>query len=210
MDHNGLSLREFANVLASKAPVPGGGGACALVGALGCALGNMVGSLTVGKKKYADVEEEMQDLIKRARALREEFLDLVEADARAFAPLSRAYSLPKTTPEEQAEKDRVMEKALNEACLVPLRVMEKVCDCLDLVKVFAEKGSAIAISDAGVAAAFCRSALSGAQLNVLINTRMMKDRGRAQQYEKQAREYLERGLPLADAVYDQVRERLAQ
>ena len=97
---------EFVEVLASKAPVPGGGGASALVAAVGTALGNMVGSLTVGKKKYADVEEEMYQLKEKATALQKEFLHLVERDAEVFEPLSKAYGMPRETEEEKAEKAR--------------------------------------------------------------------------------------------------------
>ena len=100
---------EFVEVLASKAPVPGGGGASALVGAVGTALGNMVGSLTVGKKKYADVEDEMYELKAKCDQLQKDFLRLIERDAEVFEPLSKAYGMPKETEEEKAEKARVME-----------------------------------------------------------------------------------------------------
>ena len=100
---------EFVEVLSSKAPVPGGGGASALVGAVGTALGNMVGSLTVGKKKYADVEDEMWELKKKCDQLQKDFLHLIERDAEVFEPLSKAYGMPRETEEEKAEKARVME-----------------------------------------------------------------------------------------------------
>ena len=103
---------EFVEVLASKAPVPGGGGASALVGAVGTALGNMVGSLTVGKKKYADVEDEMWELKAKCDQLQKDFLRLIERDAEVFEPLSKAYGMPKETEEEKAEKARVMESVL--------------------------------------------------------------------------------------------------
>ena len=114
MGFTGNTCREFVEVLATKAPVPGGGGASALTGAIGTALGNMVGSLTVGKKKYADVEEDIIALQEKSDALQEELLNLVEKDAEVFEPLSKAYGLPKDTPEQQAEKDAVMEKCLND------------------------------------------------------------------------------------------------
>ena len=119
------SCEEFVDVLASKAPVPGGGGASALVGAIGMALGNMVGSLTVGKKKYADVEEEMWELKGKADALQKELLALIERDAEVFEPLSKAYGMPRETEEEKAEKARVMEIVLKDACSVPMEIMEK-------------------------------------------------------------------------------------
>ena len=149
-----LSCEKFVEELASKAPVPGGGGASALVGAVGAALGNMVGSLTVGKKKYADVQEDILALKARTDKLQAEFLALVERDAEVFEPLSRAYGLPKDTPEQQAEKTRVMEAALKEACAVPLHIMEKCGEAIELHREFAAKGTALAISDVGVGVIF--------------------------------------------------------
>ena len=170
---------EFVEVLASKAPVPGGGGASALVGAVGTALGNMVGSLTVGKKKYADVEDEMYELKAKCDQLQKDFLRLIERDAEVFEPLSKAYGMPKETEEEKAEKARVMEIVLKDACSVPMEIMEKCCEAIELIVEFGAKGSKLAISDAGVGAAFCKAALQGASLNVYINTKSMADRADA-------------------------------
>ena len=127
------SCKEFVEVLASKASVPGGGGASGLIGAVGIALGNMAGNLTVGKKKYADVEAEVIDLNERAQKLQQELLALVEEDAKVFEPLSKAYGMPKETPEQQEEKARVMEAALKEACLVPLQIMRKCCEAIEII-----------------------------------------------------------------------------
>ena len=199
---------EFVEVLASKAPVPGGGGASALVGAVGTALGNMVGSLTVGKKKYAQVEEEMWELKGRCERLQKEFLGLMERDAEVFEPLSRAYGMPRQTQEERDEKARVMEAALKEAALVPLEIMEKCCEALEIIRVFAEKGSAIAISDAGVAAAFVKAALEGASLNVYINTKSMADRDYARELDGRADAMLEAYGKTAEEVFTTVRNQL--
>ena len=159
------TCEEFVEVLASKAPVPGGGGASALVGAIGTALGNMVGSLTLGKKKYADVQDDIIALKAKADALQAELLGLVQKDAEMFEPLSKAYGLPKETEEEKAEKARVMEAALKDACSVPAEIMEKICEAIELHQEFAAKGTAIAISDVGVGVACCRAALLGASLH---------------------------------------------
>lgn len=199
---------EFVTVLASKAPVPGGGGASALVGAVGTALGNMVGSLTVGKKKYAAVEEEMQQLKAKADVLQRELLHLVERDAEVFEPLSKAYGMPKETEEEKAEKARVMEAALKEACSVPMEIMEKCCEAIDLLVEFAAKGSALAISDAGVGAAFCKAALEGASLNVYINTKSMADREYAESLNRKCDEMLEKYTKIAEDVFQSVLGRL--
>lgn len=207
MDFTKLSCEEFVSVLASKQPVPGGGGASALVGALGTALGNMVGSLTLGKKKYADVQEDILALKARADGLQRELLDLVRKDAEVFEPLSRAYGLPTATEKERAEKARVMEAALNTACQAPLAIMECCCRAIDLHREFAAKGTAIAISDVGVGTALCRAALQGASLNVFINTRSMKDRANAAAVEARANAMLKEYLPLADRIYEDVAAR---
>ena len=208
MGFSDKSCSEFVEVLATKAPVPGGGGASAMVGALATALGNMVGSLTVGKKKYAAVEEEMWALKDRCDRLQKDFLHLVERDAEVFEPLARAYSMPKNTEEEKAEKARVMEIVLRDACCVPMEIMEKCCDAIDIIAVFAEKGSVIAISDAGVGAAFAKAALKGASLNVYINTKSMADRALAEELNAKCDRMLEEYTGKADAIFDSVLGRL--
>ena len=194
---------EFVEVLSSKAPVPGGGGASALVGAVGTALGNMV-----GKKKYADVEEEMWELKKKCDQLQKDFLHLIERDAEVFEPLSKAYGMPRETEEEKAEKARVMEAALKEACSVPMEIMEKCCEAIELIVEFGAKGSRLAISDAGVGAAFCKAALKGASLNVYINTKSMTDRAYAEELNKKADAMLEKYTKIADETFDSVLGRL--
>ena len=208
MGFSDKSCSEFVEVLATKAPVPGGGGASAMVGALATALGNMVGSLTVGKKKYAAVEEEMWALKDRCDRLQKDFLHLVERDAEVFEPLARAYSMPKNTEEEKAEKARVMEIVLRDACSVPMEIMEKCCEAIDIIAVFAEKGSVIAISDAGVGAAFAKAALQGASLNVYINTKSMADRVLAAELNAKCDRMLEEYSGKADAIFVSVLGRL--
>jgi formiminotetrahydrofolate cyclodeaminase len=202
------SCAEFVRVLATKAPVPGGGGASALCGAIGTALGNMVGSLTVGKKRYAAVEPEIKAMQAKCDALQAELLALVEKDAEAFAPLAAAYGLPKDTPEQTAEKDRVMEAALKAACEVPLAIMQRCCEAVELMEGFAAKGSKIAVSDAGVGAALCRAALEGASLNVFINTKAMKDRAAAAAFDAKANALLGEFVPRAQATFDAVSAQL--
>lgn len=198
------SCREFVEVLSSKAPVPGGGGASALVGALGTALGNMVGQLTLGKKKYVDVEEDISILMEKASKLQEELLILVEKDAEVFEPLAKAYSMPKETEEEKAEKENVMAQVLRDAAEVPLEIMRKCCQVIELQGEFAEKGSRLAVSDAGVGVIFCKSALQGASLNVFINTKSMKDRELAEKIDREADEMLREYTMKADEIFASV------
>lgn len=197
-------INEFTEVLASKEAVPGGGGASALVGSIGMALGNMVGSLTIGKKKYADVEEDIQALMTEGENLRIELLSMMDKDAEAFAPLAKAYGIPKDDP----SRDEVMEKALDVACQAPMDIMRTVCKALDVIKEFAAKGSALAISDAGVGAVCCKAALQGASLNVFINTKSMKDRTKAEALEAEANAMLDKYCRLADEIYAVVVERI--
>ena len=202
------SCGQFLAELAGKAPTPGGGGASALVGAAGVALGNMVGSLTVGKKKYAAVEAGIQALNARAEALRGELEALVQADAEAFAPLAAAYGLPKDTPEQAAHKAAVLEKALDAACAVPLQIMEKCAEGITLAEEYAAKGSVMAVSDAGCAAVLCKAALQAASLNVFINTKLMADRSRADVLDAKADNLLNEFVPRADAVFASVMQKL--
>lgn len=201
MDMTTKSCREFVAVLASNEPAPGGGGAAALVGAIGTALGNMVGSLTVGKKKYADVEAEIIALQAKCDALQAELLDQVPADAEGFLPLAKAYGIPKDDP----TRDAVMEEATVIACRVPVRIMELCCEALDAIAVFAEKGSRLAVSDAGCGAVIVKSALQAASLNVFINTKTLKNRETAEEMNAKCLGMLEKYGKLADEIFETVK-----
>ena len=202
------TILSFIEKLSSKAPVPGGGGASALAGALCGALTHMVAALTVGKPKYAAVETEMQQLLAQTEAITNRFLSLMDEDAIAFEPLAQAYRLPKETDEQKSEKARVMEEALKSAVQPPLRIMETCADAVSLIALCAEKGSVVAVSDAGVAASLCRAALEGASLNVFINTQLMQDRAYAETLNARARNLLSNVSAAADAVYRNVAARL--
>ena len=195
---------EFVDALASKAAVPGGGGASALVGAIGMALGTMVGSLTVGKKKYADVEAEIIELMNKATSLQAELLRLVDADAEAFEPLSKAYGIPKDDPTREA----VMEEALRIATSVPIDIMRTCAKAIDIIEEFAEKGSALAISDAGVGAACTRAAIIGASFNVYINTKAMTDREYAGRINAESDVLLDKYVAKAGDIVAKVYEKV--
>lgn len=199
---------QFLAELASKAPTPGGGGTAALVGAAGVALCNMVGNLTTGKKKYAAVEEKIQALNAKAETLRKELEALVQEDAEAFAPLAAAYGLPKDTPEQAADKERVMETALTRAALVPIKIMQKCLEGITLAYSYAVDGSTMAISDAGCAAVLCKAALQAASLNVFVNTKSMTNREFATALEHTAEQLLDAGTSYADEAFHYVNEKL--
>jgi formiminotetrahydrofolate cyclodeaminase len=204
-----LSCEQFVEVLASAAPAPGGGGAAALVAAIGTALGNMVGSLTVGKAKYADVQDDIVILKAKADALQQDLLRLVALDAEVFEPLAAAYGLPKETEAQKAYKQEVMETCLAECVAVPLQIMERCGEAIDLHEQFAAKGTAIAISDVGCGVICCKAALQAASLNVFINTMSMQNRSYADEINERANGLLAIYGPKADAIFADVAGRFA-
>ncbi len=203
-----LSCREFVEALAAKQPYPGGGGAAALVAALGIALGDMVGSYTLGKKKYAYVEEAIVALKTRSAELEKELLFLVEEDARVFGPLAKAYGLPADTEEEKAAKAVVMEQCLKDAVAVPLQIMQLSCEAIDIIAEFADKGSQLMISDAGCGATVCKAALEAAALNVYVNTKLMQDREYAEKINYAADEMIFDSTMKAELIYKGVKNNL--
>ena len=196
------------DVLSSKEPVPGGGGASALAGALGNALGQMVANLTIGKKKYAQVEDEIKELAERMKGIQGQFTALADQDAKVFAPLAKCYSLPSGTEEEKAYKAEVMEARLLDASLVPMEIMEKASEMLEIMDILADKGSRMAVSDVGVGVQFIRTALLGAVMNVYINTKSMKNREKAEEMNEKAERLIKEGTEAADRIYQKVLEQL--
>lgn len=198
------NMQEFIKVLSSKAAVPGGGGACAYVAAAGMALGAMVANLTTGKKKYAQYQEEIEELLSKAEQLSKELMTYMDKDAESFEPLSKAYGLPKDTKEQQKYKEAVMEKALKEASLTPVALMEKILDALKILERLSVVGSRLAISDVGAGVQLCKAALNGASLNVFINTKLMKDTETAEELNTRTDALLIEGNELADRIYEEV------
>lgn len=195
------SCIDFLNKLSSKEPVPGGGGACAFVGALGISLGSMVGNLTMGKKKYQAVEEDIKELLIKSEEIKLELEKLVDKDAEAFFPLSQAYGLPKNTEEEKIERDKILQNALIGASEVPLNIAKCCGKAIDLLEEYYKKGTRIAISDVGVGAYFAKAALMGAKLNVLINTNLMKDEILKKSIETELNELVEKYSKKAEEIF---------
>lgn len=195
-----MKTTDFLDALSSSAPVPGGGGASAAAGAMGAALGMMVANLTAGKKKYADVEEEIIAIRRQLYDLQQRLVLLTDEDAKAFEPLSKAYGLPRSTPEEQKKKAEVMEAALYEASRPPLEMMETVLEVMRLLEILGEKGSRIAVSDVGVGISFCQATLEGASMNVFINTKSMKNRERAEEMNCRADAMIAEGTVIKERV----------
>ena len=198
-------MEEWLKALASDAPAPGGGGASALAGSCAAALGAMVANLTRGNKRYEDVRPEMTDLAERTEKISEHLFNLIEEDRLAFLPLAEAYRIPKDEP-GRAEK---LEAALRTAAGAPMDMLRTLSEIPPLLSVLFEKGSRLALSDVGCAAALCRGAAESAHLNILVNTGLMKDRGRADELEGEADRLLTDTVNACDYLYASVRDRLS-
>ena len=199
---------EFLDDLSSAAPFPGGGGAAALTGALAASLGLMVANLTVGKKKYADVEEEIIKLKDKLIGLRDRLVVLTDEDAICFEPLAKAYRLPKETKEERLEKERIMEDALRGACMVPFEIMETTLEVMKCLSIIGEKGSQMAVSDAGGGMVLAQAALEGAAFNIYINTKSMKNRVLAEELNDKAEKLISEGNTRKFFLYKKVLDKL--
>jgi formiminotetrahydrofolate cyclodeaminase len=203
-------VTNFLDELASSAPAPGGGSVAAVSGALGAALVSMVCNLTLGKKAYADVQEDISDLLAQSEALRQELTDLLEDDVAAYTGYSKAAKMPRDTDEEKAERAKVMEEALKVATDVPLRIAETAAKVMDLCMPAAEKGNKWAVSDAGVAVLMAEAALRSAALNVLINlgSFALKDEEFKANRRAKLESLLEGKGVMRDEIYDYVVSRL--
>ncbi|MDD2397177.1 MAG: cyclodeaminase/cyclohydrolase family protein [Tissierellia bacterium] len=199
-----LSCRDFANELASKKPVPGGGGAAAMVAALGAALNTMVANFSYGKKKFIDIKDKHEELIKRGEILRVKLIDLVDKDAEYFEPLSRAYVMPSNTEEEKALKNETLQRCLMDACSAPMETLEYSYDAILLHEEIIDISSKNIISDVGVGVQLLKAALNSAYLNVLINLNSMDDENYARRQKEKAEKLVDRGTKTADELYEKV------
>lgn len=200
MSMTDLSLRNFTEILSSKSAVPGGGGASALCASLAAALGGMVCALTSGKAKFAAVQPQLDELTERADKLREELLALIDGDAQAFEPLSRAYALPKDAP----DRDTVMEKCLADAAAAPMAILEKSCAVIALMEELSPICSRLAVSDVGTGAVLAWGAMYGAAMNVLVNTKLMKNRETAEKLNTRVNTLMGEYWQRADRVYETI------
>ena len=209
MKYNQKTIAEFVEDLSSKAPVPGGGGAAALIGALGVALGTMVCNLTFGKKKYAEHEARLHEIVTEAGQLQQALMAMIDEDAEHFLPLSQAYGMPQTTEVEKLERGRVLEQALKDACVVPARIVAVCRDALDLHAAIVDRGSRLVISDVGCGVQFLKAALICGELNVMVNLGMIKDAAFVAHIREEVRRQVEEGKAIADLVYSKVELALA-
>jgi len=196
------SVKEFSQILSEKVPVPGGGGAAALVASLGAALSSMVGNYSLSKDEK--LNEEIHKLLNKSESIRKELLNCIEEDATGFEPLSKAYKLPK----DAQDRDEIMEKCLKDAAATPLKIAELSCEVIALSKEFLQKGSEIMMSDAACSSVLAWSALYAAVINVRVNTKLMKDRQYADAMNEKADALMNEYWKIADEVYESVFNKL--
>ncbi len=199
-----MGIHDFNLLLASKAATPGGGGASALAASLGAALGSMVANLTIGKKKYAEYETELSELIPELDALRLEAEKLIDEDASAFEPLAKAYAIPKDAPGREEE----LERCLSRAAEPPMQMLRLACRGILIHERLEQIGSVMAISDVGTGVIMFWAALYSGAMNVRVNTKLMKDREYAERLNAEVDRLMAEHWKIADSVYEKVWERL--
>ncbi|KQP53430.1 methenyltetrahydrofolate cyclohydrolase [Methylobacterium sp. Leaf106] len=202
------TIQSFLDGLASSAPTPGGGGAAAISGAMGAALLSMVCNLTIGKKKYVEVEGELKEILDKSEALRAELTGMIADDVEAFDAVMGAYGLPKGTDEEKVARAARIQEALKVATDVPLACCRACREVIDLAEAVADKGNLNVISDAGVAVLSAHAGLRSAALNVYVNAKGLDDRGFADERLKQLEELLGPAGPLNEKIYEVVKAKV--
>lgn len=201
-------LQAFLDQLASKASTPGGGSAAAIMGAMGAALLSMVGNLTVGKKKYEDVNDEMQGFLARSEELRAQLTGMIQADVAVFDKVMAAYGMSRETEDEKTARSAAIQAALKEATDVPLACAQLCADVIELCRPVAEKGNLNVISDAGVAVLAAHAALRSAALNVYINIGAIRDEDFVHDRRNKLEFVLSGAGAATETVYELVKSKL--
>jgi formiminotetrahydrofolate cyclodeaminase len=199
-----MTVSEFAAVMASDAPAPGGGSASALNGAIGAGLAAMVCALTKGRKKYAEYEELAVEAEKKAVELKDRFIKIIDTDTEAFNAVSAVFAMPKDTDEEKAARKAAMQEALKGCTVSPYEMMVLAAEALEIVSSLVGKTNATAGSDLGCAALNLKSAIQGAWLNVCINVGGIQDEAFVAEYRQKGQALLDKALPMADAAYEAI------
>lgn len=190
-----LSLQKFIDVTAGSDPVPGGGSISALAGTLSAALTHMVAGLTIGKKKYLEVEDEMKTIAEKTAEIQALLYKAIDRDSEAYNVVFDAFKLPKETEEEKAKRSEAIQEATKVAAEVPIEVAEMAFSLIPYIKAVVAKGNQNAVTDGCVAMLCCRTAVLGALLNVRINLGSIKDQDFVKEYETRAKK-------MEDAISD--------
>ena len=199
-----MTVTQFADVLASDAPAPGGGSTAALAGALGAALTAMVCRLTEGRKKYEEFEAHLLEVKEKATALQAKFIDVMDRDTEAFMVISNAYGMPKATDEEKAARSAAIQAGLVKSTETPMEMMELSAETIALTESLLGKFNTASASDLGVGALTLRTAVQGAWLNVLINIGSLKDKELAENYRAKGQALVDQVVAAADRIYETV------
>lgn len=202
------SIRNYLDEISSSSPTPGGGNVSAFSGAVACNLGIMVCNLTIGKKKYIDVEEEMKDIKFELAVSKEEFLNLAERDNEAFEKVMASFKLPKETDEQKKERNENIESATLEAAEVPAEVLRSCSKIMPLFQTLAVKGNQNSVSDAGVAVSLISTAAEGAFLNVLINCSSLSNQTVAREILKKNEIMLAEVKNLSSTIISDIKKKL--
>ena len=202
-------VETFLDALASQSATPGGGSAAAIIGAMGAALVSMICNLTIGKKKYADVEPEMKEVLGKAEALRHKLTGMIEDDVKAFDAVMGAYGMAKETDQQKAARDKAIQAALKQATDVPMRCCHAAREVIDLGAIAADKGNLNVISDAGVGVLAAYAALRSAALNVFTNARMINDKTFTEAKLKELNQLLAGAETATEKAYGVVRGKLS-
>ncbi|MET0870408.1 MAG: methenyltetrahydrofolate cyclohydrolase [Methyloceanibacter sp.] len=203
------AVEPFLDALASQTATPGGGSAAAIIGAMGAALVSMVCNLTIGKKKYAEVEGEMKDVLAKSEALRLKLTGMIEDDVTAFDAVMAAYGMAKESDADKAAREKAIQAALKQATEVPLRCCHAAREVIDLAAIASDKGNLNVISDAGVAVLAAYAALRSAALNVFTNARMITDKVFAEAKLKELHALLEGAESATEKAYGVVKDKLS-
>ncbi len=203
------AIETFLDALASQSATPGGGSAAAIIGAMGAALVSMVCNLTIGKKKYADVEGEMKEILRKSEAVRLRLTGMIQDDVKAFDTVMSAYGMPKETDAQKAEREKAIQAALKQATEVPLACARAAREVIDLAAIASEKGNLNVISDAGVGVLAGYAALRSAALNVFTNARMIADKTFAEARLKELNELLAGAEGATERAYGIVKNKVS-
>ena len=203
-----MKLKDFLDELASSSPAPGGGSVAALSGSLSAALSSMVCRLTIKKKKYEDVRDEIRLILTKCESLRNELTELIDEDTKAFNQVMDAFKMPKDNDEQREERKRSIQLALKNATHSPLKIAQLCYDILNLNIVIAEKGNVNSITDTGVSALLANTGIESAALNVRINLGSIKDEGFIEKTEKELKEIEENAEELTNNIMKIVKAKM--
>jgi len=203
------TIKNYLDEISANSPTPGGGNVSAFCGALACSLGMMVCNLTIGKKKYVEVESEMKEISIKLEGFKNDFLKLADEDNKAFEQVMNAFRMPKETEEEKETRSKRIESATIQAATVPTRVIETCRLIIPQIRAILSKGNKNSISDAGVAAILLKASAEGAYLNVMINCSSLSNKTYAEEFLKKSEVILNEVKMHSENILNEIKNSLA-